>query len=104
MAEYAQKGYIMDPHTATCIKAYKELRDEKLPAIICSTAEWTKFSMSVAEALDIKTENDLDALEKISDHQELKIPAMVKNLFSKPVIHDIVIEKETIREEMLVFL
>ncbi|NKQ41075.1 MAG: threonine synthase [Sulfurovum sp.] len=104
MAEYAKKGYIMDPHTATCIKAYKELRDEKLPAIICSTAEWTKFSMSVAEALDIKTENDLDALKKISDHQELKIPVMVQNLFSKPVIHDIVIEKETIREEMLVFL
>ena len=42
MAAYAAKGYIMDPHTATCIKAYRELREENLPAILCSTAEWDK--------------------------------------------------------------
>jgi len=104
MADYAKKGYIMDPHTATCIKAYRELREENLPAILCSTAEWTKFSMSVAEALDIEAKNDLEALEKISEVSALKIPPMIRNLFSKPIIHDTVVEKEKIKEEMLSFL
>ena len=27
---YAKKGYIMDPHTATCMRAYETLRDKKL--------------------------------------------------------------------------
>ena len=26
VGEYAKKGYIMDPHTATCMRAYKTLR------------------------------------------------------------------------------
>ncbi len=104
MAAYAQKGYIMDPHTATCIKAYQELREEKLPAIICSTAEWTKFSMSVAAALEIDAKNDMEALEKVSQKTDLKIPTMIKQLFTKPVIHDSVVTQEKIREEMLAFL
>ena len=49
--KYAQKGYIMDPHTATCMKAYEILREKALPAVIYSTAEWTKFSTTVAKSL-----------------------------------------------------
>jgi len=104
MADYADRGYIMDPHTATCIKAYRELREENLPAILCSTAEWTKFSTSVAEALGIVAKNDLEALEKISQKAGLKIPQMISQLFSKPVTHDVVVEKKQIRGEMLSFL
>ena len=104
MAKYAQAGYIMDPHTATCIKAYQELREESLPTIICSTAEWTKFSMSVADALGISADNDMEALEKISQKTALKIPVMIKQLFAKPVIHEGVVDQEKIREEMLAFL
>jgi len=104
MAEYASKGYIMDPHTATCIKAYRELRSEALPAIICSTAEWTKFSMSVAEALGIEASGDQEALEKISQASGLKIPAVIKQLFVKPIVHDKVVMPDQIPEEMLVFL
>ncbi len=104
IAEYAKRGYIMDPHTATCIKAYRELRKDDTPAIICSTAEWTKFSMSVAKALGIDAKNDLEALEKISASADLKIPDMIKKLFDKPVVHDKVIQKDKIKEEMLAFL
>ena len=104
MAAYAQKGYIMDPHTATCIKAYQELRSEKLPTIICSTAEWTKFSVSVAEALGLEAESDLEALAQVSRHAELEIPEMIQGLFEKPIIHGSVVEQAEIREEMLAFL
>ena len=60
--------------------------------------------MSVAEALDIEVKNDLEALEKISEVSALKIPSMIRNLFSKPIIHDTVVAKEKIKEEMLSFL
>ncbi|MCD6191184.1 MAG: threonine synthase, partial [Sulfurimonas sp.] len=37
-------GYLMDPHTATCFKAYESCATKDIPTIIYSTAEWTKFS------------------------------------------------------------
>jgi len=104
VSAYAHKGYIMDPHTATCMKAYRELREEQHPAIICSTAEWTKFSVSVAHSLGLDAVKDLGALEKVAAFGGLKIPSMVKDLFNKPVVHDTVVDKELIREEMLAFL
>jgi threonine synthase len=104
IAYYADRGYIMDPHTATCIKAYHELRDDDLPAILYSTAEWTKFSQTVARALSIEVSDDRDALEKISEKYGIKVPKMISSLFEKPVIHTDVIDKEKIQEEMLAFL
>jgi len=104
MAQYAQQGYIMDPHTATCMKAYEGLREQKLTSIVCSTAEWTKFSPSVAEALGMSTDGDLDALQKISEAKGLEIPSMIDGLFDKPVIHDSIVAKEDIKGEMLAFL
>ncbi|XPV82135.1 MAG: hypothetical protein ACNI22_16455 [Halarcobacter sp.] len=58
----------MDPHTATCIKAYENLRKKNLKTVIYSTAEWTKFSPTVLNALneDSKTYADKEALEEIS--------------------------------------
>ncbi len=36
-------GYLMDPHTATCFKAYDSCRSKPLKTVAYSTAEWTKF-------------------------------------------------------------
>jgi len=101
---YAEQNYIMDPHTATCIKAYDELREENIPAIICSTAEWTKFSVSVAKAIGIDANNDMEALELLSKAKNLNIPKVISGLFDKKVIHDKVIEKGRFKEEILSFL
>ncbi|MEA2029696.1 MAG: threonine synthase [Campylobacterota bacterium] len=104
MSNYAKKGYIMDPHTATCIKSYKNLRDEKLPTVIYSTAEWTKFSPVVAKALGKEIEHDIEALEYISNQANLEVPNMIKELLDKETIHDTVVTKDRIKEEMLRFL
>ena len=104
IAAYAEKGYLMDPHTATCLKAWRELREEPLPTVIYSTAEWTKFSPTVARALGIEADSDREALEAISRKMEVKIPPMIAGLFEKPVIHDRVVKKEEIMREMLSFL
>ncbi|MDD5359369.1 MAG: threonine synthase [Sulfurovaceae bacterium] len=104
IGEYAKKDYIMDPHTATCIKAYKTLRDQNLPTIIYSTAEWTKFSPTVAKALGIDAKEDLNALDLISKKTGLKIPDMVIGLFDKPIVHNKVIDKNSIKENILAIL
>jgi threonine synthase len=104
IARYAQQGYIMDPHTATCIKAYNNLREDNLPTIIYSTAEWTKFSTTVAKALDMDVSGDEDALKNVSEMLDIKVPKMIEGLFEKPIAHTDVVSKEKIKEEMLAFL
>ncbi|BDY12127.1 threonine synthase [Hydrogenimonas cancrithermarum] len=104
IASYAKKGYIMDPHTATCLKAYENLRRKSLKTIIYSTAEWTKFSPTVCEALGHKAKRDLDALQWVSEHYNVPVPKMISELFEKPIIHDTVIDKEQIEEEILKFI
>ncbi len=58
----------MDPHTATCLKAYENLKEKDLKTVIYSTAEWTKFSPTVLNALNENSIKyaDKEALEIIS--------------------------------------
>ena len=104
IAKYAQKGYIMDPHTATCMKAYETLREKNLPAVVYSTAEWTKFSSTVSKALGHAVKDDREALEWVNEHASVSVPDMINGLFDKPVKHTVVVEKESIKGEMLNFL
>ncbi|MGA1932134.1 threonine synthase [Arcobacter sp. YIC-464] len=103
---FLDDGYLMDPHTATCIKAYEELREEKIPTVIYSTAEWTKFSPTVLNALkqdDVKY-NDKEALEEISSKYKAVLPQSIKDLFTAKINHDQVIEKEDIEKEIVKFI
>lgn len=105
IAKYAKQGYIMDPHTATCIKSYEKSTPKDLKTIVYSTAEWTKFSTTVARALGSdKTANDTEALQWIAENTTEKVPVMIDSLFTKAVKHPIVVEKEQIKGEMLKFL
>ena len=104
IARYVKKGYMMDPHTATCIKAYETLREKPLPTVIYSTAEWTKFSPTVAKALGHPVEGDIEALTWVSEHAHVSVPPMIRGLFEKPIVHTVVVEKDAIKEEMLTFL
>ena len=104
IAKYAEKGYIMDPHTATCMKAYETLREKKCPAVIYSTAEWTKFSTTVSKALGHEVQDDMEALASVTAHANVSVPPMITGLFDKAVKHTIVVEKESIKGEMLNFL
>jgi len=104
IAKYAKKEYIMDPHTATCMKAYDTLREENLPAVIYSTAEWTKFSTTVSKALGHAVNDDTEALKWVNEHANVPVPPMITGLFAKPVKHTVVVDKKSIKGEMLNFL
>lgn len=98
-------GYLMDPHTATCMKSYETCSDPKIKTIAYSTAEWTKFSPVIANALTGEVDaKDILALVSISKEAKLEIPAMVKELFNKPIVQSTIIEKEDIEKEILKFL
>jgi len=99
------KGYLMDPHTATCFKAYDTCRNKALKTIVYSTAEWTKFSPVIANALTGETDaHDIDALKSIAREANIEIPKVISDLFDKEISQGIIIEKENIEAEILSFL
>jgi threonine synthase len=101
---YSDAGYLMDPHTATCIKAYEELKKDDTKMIICSTAEWTKFAPTIAKALFDKNLSDHDALTLIAKEKDIEIPKVVKDLFEKKVVFDKVVKKDDIEKNILNFI
>ncbi len=98
-------GYLMDPHTATCFKAYESCASDDIVTIIYSTAEWTKFSPVIANALTGEDDaEDITALKSISNEANVAIPPMINGLFTKKIVHESVIEKADIEKEILKFL
>ncbi|MDH3355820.1 MAG: hypothetical protein OEL79_11470, partial [Chromatiales bacterium] len=100
------KGYLMDPHTATCFKAYDSCRDNRaLKTIAYSTAEWTKFSPVIANALTGEVDaQDIDALKSIAKEAKITIPKVINDLFTKEITQKGIIEKDQIESEILNFL
>jgi len=105
LRETFEQGYLMDPHTATCFKAHETCRDKPLKSIVYSTAEWTKFSPTIANALTGEVDaHDIDALKSISEVAQTPIPPLIHELFDKPVAQSAVIDKENIEQEILSFI
>ncbi|HEC27116.1 MAG TPA: threonine synthase [Gammaproteobacteria bacterium] len=99
------KGYLMDPHTATCFKAYDTCRTKPLKTVAYSTAEWTKFSPTIANALTGEQDvHDIDALKSIAHEANIDIPAQISELFDKEICQKTLIDKEDIEQEILAFL
>lgn len=105
MHQAAQSEYILDPHTATCLKA-TPLMKKPLKNILCATAEWTKFAPTLFSALQgiERTHSDKVALEGVSNALHVRIPSMIKNLFHAPIKHDSIVSKDAIQDEVLNFL
>jgi len=104
---FCDGGYLMDPHTATCIKGYEELRENKtLKTVIYSTAEWTKFSPTVLNALNENNEQykDQEALTQISKKLNLDIPSQIEELFDTEILHDTIIDIKDLENEIVSFL
>lgn len=102
--KYADGGYLMDTHTATCLKA-ADLFAAGKKTVIYSTAQWVKFAPVVWGALSGEAGlHDKEALEKVAERCGVDVPSFIKELFHRPVRHDTVIAKETIEEEVVHFL
>ena len=114
-----EENYLMDPHTATAVKAYENLKEKgKLNryTVAYSTAEWTKFAPSIYYALtgedvnreiaelEEKTISDKDAIAYIETHYDVKAPEIIRELFEKEIVNENIIPKEAIKEEIVKFI
>jgi len=100
-----QSGYLMDPHTATCFKANQTQHDGDRPVIVYSTAEWTKFSPVMAEALGAEAGlPDLQALEQVHQRSGHPLPTQIEKLFSQEIEQSSVIAVDQIEAQILAFL
>jgi threonine synthase len=76
-----------------------------LQTIVYSTAEWTKFSPVIANALTGEMDTkDIDALKSIAKEAGIEIPEIIRELFDKAITQKTVIEKDQIEKEILSFL
>jgi len=99
------KGYLMDPHTATCFKTCQSPEFSDQVNIIYSTAEWTKFASVMDNAINGKEpESDQAALAAVAGSAGIEVPAAIAGLFSRPIVHPVVVEKQDIESEILQFL
>ena len=101
-----EQGYLMEPHTATCLKPYETSRAKpELKTIAYSTAEWTKFSPTVANALTGEEDaTDLEALQSVSKLAGIEVPPQIQKLFTLPIVQDTVIDKTEIEPTIIDFL
>jgi len=95
---FEKRSYVIDPHTATGFVARKKLGIKGV-CVICSTAEWTKFSETVAKAHGVK--NDFGAITK---KLGVKLPKQIASLSEKPENHTMVVPVTQIEDEILNFL
>jgi len=104
MNKYAKEGYIMDPHTATCFKALQKI-PQGAKTVIYSTAEWTKFSPTVLEAIEGEgVKEDKEALKRLSQIYNLKVHPAISALFDKKVAQTDIIDKQDIKDVVINFL
>ncbi len=99
------RGYLIDPHTATCFKTCQSAQFQDQVNIIYSTAEWTKFASTIDSAINgNKPDSDRSALESVASTAGIEIPEVIAQLFTRPIAHPVVVEKQAIESEIVKFL
>lgn len=101
--EYFEKGYLIDPHTAIALNVYHQAKDQ-IPVIVASSAEWSKFSPTIAKAIFNKELNDKESIKLITTHAKISLHKNIQNLFDKDIIHNEVLDKSKIKEAILDWL
>lgn len=99
-------GYTVDTHTAVAYQVYAdyvEKTGDKTQTLIASTASPFKFPRSVLEGLgeDVSAYNDFELVELLSEKAELVIPAPIKDIDKRPVLHSGICDKAELHKVVL---
>ncbi len=91
---YSETGYVLDTHTAVAVDVYDKYvisTSDVTKAVIVSTASPFKFNESVVKAIAgeeaVTGKTEFELLSVLSEKSGLTIPAPLKALDKKPVIH-----------------
>jgi threonine synthase len=99
------KGYLLDPHTATCFKTCQAAEFSDQVNLIYSTAEWTKFASVMDNAINAnQPKSDQAALSAVAASAGIEVPRAIADLFAKPIAHPLIVAKQDIENEILKFL
>jgi len=110
-AVWQQHKYLLDTHTAVafCVyQRYQQQTGDLTPTIIASTASPFKFAGSVAQALlpaeSLAGRNEFEILTALSAYTGQVIPAGIRDLEQKPILHNTTTGKEQMDQTVLSFL
>lgn len=106
---YKEDNYLMDTHTGVAYvvnEKYKKETGDLTPCLIASTASPYKFPRSICNAIGLSVEllNDFEVVKLLNDETETDIPANLKDLDKKEILHKEVWNKEEMRGALKSFL
>ena len=103
---YEENKYLIDTHTAVALSAASQyMNDYKAEnkMLVVSTATPYKFAKDTLRAVFDKEADDEAAVEALSKLSGVDIPAPIKALANKPILHSDVIKKDDMRSAALEF-
>lgn len=88
--KYAQKGLLIDPHTANAIYAYENLnhKSQSKHFLAYCTAQWCKFAPTMLKAITGEEARDFEAIHKIESIFQQLAPESIHKLLVKPILHN----------------
>lgn len=98
---FAEYNYALDPHTAVAVavyKAYARRTGDDTLAVIASTASPFKFGRAVLAALgEVVADDEAESvvLQRLSDKIERPVHRALADLEDRPVLHNDVVEADT---------
>ncbi len=93
---YEKTDVVLDPHTAIGYKVAKERADR--PVVALATASPYKFSIDVLDALGQESNDEWDALRKLSSICQDEVPAPLAQLETKEILHKEVIAVDQMKQ------
>jgi len=94
---FKQNNYLIDPHTSVAYGAYLKYNENAHSnnyKVIVSTASPYKFPETIAQALDIKYLDEIDALKKVNEFTHVEIPSSLENVIYSKVPISVISKKE----------
>lgn len=107
---YEDYGYLLDTHTAVAMDVYDKYviySGDLTPTVIVSTASPFKFNRSVARALfgdETQGLNEFELLNMLSERTGREIPAGLRDLDKKEILHKTVCSKDEMGSVVLKLL
>ncbi len=106
---YEGCGYVIDTHTAVAASVYEKYKKEtkdQTKSLIASTASPYKFTKSVMTAIDAKYEgqDELKLVDELSTLSNVAIPKAIEEIMDARVVHDLVVETDSMKEAVIDFL
>lgn len=100
---YQQSHYLIDPHTAVAyavLQQYLADSGDPTPTVVVSTASPFKFAKDVLEAIagQQPTEDEFTLLSKLAQTAAQPVPAAIRDLPTRPILHKTVCEKDEMRQ------